>query len=37
MGCMISIIDSSAIVGFNGSVFEASRDRVNGGLELGTL
>ena len=37
MGCIISIIDSSAIVGFNRGVFEVSSDRVNGGTELGTL
>ena len=37
VGCIISIIDSSTIVGFNCGTFEASSDRVNGGLELGTL
>ena len=37
MGCIISIIDSSVIVGFKCGMFEASSDMVNGGKELGTL
>ena len=37
VGCIVSIIDSSTIVGFKCGMFEASSDRINGGLELGTL
>ena len=37
VGCIISIIESSAIVGFNCGACEVSSDKVNGGLEFGTL
>ena len=37
IGCIISIIDSSAIVGFNRGVSEASSVKDNGGTDLGTL